>query len=100
MFIRCVRGMSGGSLPLGSSTTFFSRSDRMAKTTKPVKFLDGWSESLWVSLAVKAVRIGWPAGLEAAAARLSKSKMKEVLTVQVFEDIFPAVSELLAGLDE
>lgn len=68
--------------------------------TKEIKFVDGWSESCWVSLAVKALRLGWPVGLEEAAKRLGKNRMKQTLLVQVFEDIFPAPQELSAILDE
>jgi hypothetical protein len=31
---------------------------------------EGYTESAWVSLAVKSIRIGWPAGLEKAASML------------------------------
>lgn len=53
-----------------------------------------FSRSVWKSLAVKSLRLGWPAGLERAQAELSLSEMQSLLTVGVFEDVFPAVSEL------
>ena len=67
---------------------------------KQVRYVDGFSESLWVSLAVKSVRLGWPAGLEAAARRLSRSRIKETLTVQVFEDVYPSEDEVAQVLAE
>ena len=66
-----------------------------------VVFVDGFSESLWVSLAVKAVRIGWPAGLVEAQKRLGKTRVKDVLVTQVFEDIYPeSDSDADSGYDE
>jgi len=50
---------------------------------------------LWKSMVVKAVRIGWPDGLEAAARFLSKSEMSRLILVQYFEDILPHPDELL-----
>jgi hypothetical protein len=64
------------------------------KRRPPLKIIDGYSESLWKSLVVKSLRIGWPAGLRAAAERLTPSTMKDLLLCGVFEDIFPAESEL------
>lgn len=52
------------------------------------------SDHLWRSVVVKAVRIGWPAALEAAARHLSKSEMKRVILIQYFEDIFPHPDEV------
>jgi hypothetical protein len=72
----------------------------MPGAKKPVKFIDNWSESSWVSLVVKALRLGWPAGIEAARLRLAPSRVRDTLIVQVFEDIFPAVEELPAVLAE
>ena len=56
--------------------------------------IDGFSKSAWKSLAVKALRIGWVDGLKRSEAALGKSDLKLVLTCGVFEDIFPAVTEL------
>ena len=61
---------------------------------KPIRFIDGWSESSWKSLTVKAIRIGWPEGLRQAAQRLSRSSMKSLLLTQIFEDIYPTEEEL------
>lgn len=67
------------------------------KTKKPPTFIDGYSESLWKSLAVKSLRMGWPAGLQAAAIRLPKSVIAAQLWVGLFEDVFPAVDEIAAA---
>lgn len=64
------------------------------------KFLDGYSESLWKSLVVKSLRLGWPDGLRRAAGVLSDRTMKGLLICSVFEDIFPAKSELADVLGE
>lgn len=56
--------------------------------------IDGWSESLWKSLAVKSLRMGWPAGLEAAERALNPSTLRTLLTCGVFEDTFPATGEI------
>ncbi len=71
----------------------------MRKSRQTV-FHDGLSESLWKSLAVKSLRLGWLAGLEAAASKLSKSTMQAMLICSVFEDIFPPVAELRTVLGE
>ncbi len=52
------------------------------------------SESLWKSLAVKSLRMGWPAGIKAAAGRLNPSTMKSLLTCGVFEDVFPTTEDV------
>jgi hypothetical protein len=67
---------------------------------RPIKFVDGFSESLWKSLVVKALRIGWVAGIEAAAQRLAPSTIQATLLCGIFEDVFPAVSELTDALAE
>lgn len=59
----------------------------------------GWSKSLWKSLAVKSLRMGWPAGLREALRRLNRSTMKSLLTCGVYEDVFPARSQIEAVLD-
>jgi hypothetical protein len=72
----------------------------MATSKKPVKFIEQWSESVWISLVVKALRLGWPAGIREGARHLSPSRVRDALIVQVFEDIFPAVDELNTCLFE
>lgn len=67
---------------------------------RPVKMIDGYSESLWKSVVVKSLRIGWPAGLEEASRRLSKSTMKSLLICGLFEDVFPPEEELKEAMDE
>src|SRR5262249_56880639 len=47
---------------------------RRSDVAKEVKYVDGFSEGMWTSLAVKAVRLGWAAGLEGAVERLGESK--------------------------
>jgi hypothetical protein len=64
------------------------------KRHKPIHFIEDWSESAWKSAVVKSLRLGWPAGLEAAASRLSPSTVQQLLVCGVFEDIFPAKAEL------
>jgi hypothetical protein len=71
-----------------------------AKGRKPIRFVDGWSEGAWASLAVKSLRIGWPEGIRQAASRLSPSTMKSLLVCGLFEDTFPAPSELQDCLGE
>ena len=66
----------------------------------PVKMIDGYSESLWKSVVVKSLRIGWPAGLEEAARRLNKSTMKSLLMCGLFEDVFPPEEELQEAIGE
>lgn len=61
--------------------------------------IDGWSKSLWKSLAVKSLRMGWPAGLEAAERALNPSTLRSLLTCGVFEDTFPATGEIDAVLE-
>lgn len=59
-----------------------------------MNLLQPFSKSLWKSLTVKSLRIGWPIGLEQARKHLSKSDFKGQLMVGIFEDVFPAESEL------
>lgn len=66
----------------------------------PVKMIDGYSESLWKSVVVKSLRIGWPAGLEEASRRLNKSTMKSLLICGLFEDVFPPAEELQEAIGE
>lgn len=53
-----------------------------------------WSPSVWTSLCVKSLRMGWPVGIEVASCYLSMSKIKSTLMCGVFEDIFPSVDDL------
>ena len=55
-----------------------------------------WTESVWKSLAVKALRIGWPTGLRMARRNLSRSTMRSLMTCGVFEDVFPTESDMPA----
>lgn len=59
----------------------------MAK--KEVKYKEGYTDSTWKSLAIKAVRVGWPQGIKKARDVLGKSKIRGVLIGQLFEDTFP-----------
>lgn len=61
--------------------------------------IDGWSESLWKSLAVKSLRMGWPAGLERAERALNPSAIRTQLTCGIFEDTFPATDDVDAVLE-
>jgi hypothetical protein len=70
------------------------------KKQQELRLVDGWSEGLWVSLPVKAVRIGWPVGIAEAARHLPPSRVRDTLIVQLFEDVFPAASELAAPIAE
>jgi len=67
---------------------------------RQVKMIEGYSESLWKSVVVKSLRIGWPAGLEEASHRLSKSTMKSLLICGLFEDVFPPEEELQEAMGE
>ena len=40
---------------------------------KPVKFIEGFSESAWKSLVVKSLRMGWPGGLAVYPAHYASS---------------------------
>lgn len=67
---------------------------------KAPRMIDGYSESLWKSVVVKSLRIGWPEGLREASRRLNKSTMKSLLICGLFEDIFPPEEELQEAMDE
>jgi hypothetical protein len=67
---------------------------------RPLTFVAGYSESLWKSLVVKSLRIGWPIGLEEAANHLPESSMEALLICGLFEDVFPPQSELADCLAE
>lgn len=64
------------------------------------RLLDGFSRSLWTSLAVKALRIGWPAGLREAQKRLAPSAFKSTLICGVFEDVLPAPADFAEVVGE
>ena len=66
----------------------------------PLKLIDGYSESVWKSLVVKSLRIGWPTGIEEAAKRLSSATVYALLVCGIFEDIFPPQTELSDCLAE
>lgn len=70
------------------------RRTKTARTPKPQRILEGFSESAWKSLAVKSLRMGWPAGIAMARGILGKSAVSTLLTCGVFEDIFPAEADL------
>jgi hypothetical protein len=73
-------------------------------TPKPIRFVDGFSESAWKSLVVKSLRIGWPQGLTAASERLNKSTVKALLHAGLFEDVFPSgftgISEAVTYIEQ
>lgn len=64
---------------------------------KQFKYIEGWSESVWKSLVVKALRIGWVEGLQKAHQVMGKSAMRQLLVAGLFEDVYPAG---FAELDE
>lgn len=59
----------------------------MAKKT--VNYIDGFTESVWKSLVIKSIRIGWVAGLKEAHNHLSNSKIESLLVAGLFEDVWP-----------
>ncbi len=61
---------------------------------------EGWSEAAWKSVAVKSLRLGWPAGLARAERALTASGMKPLLICGLFEDVFPPPRELPRALAE
>jgi len=65
------------------------------KTIKTIKYVDGFSESVWKSLVVKSLRIGWVQGIEESAKRLPPSVVKDLLIAGIFEDLFPGSWEEL-----
>ena len=56
-------------------------------------------KSIWKSVLVKSIRLGWVAGCAKAAGELSRSDMVSIAHGQIFEDLFP-LREDLAGLVE
>ncbi len=61
----------------------------------------GFSRSLWKSLAVKSIRMGWPEGFRRAMEMLrSTVNWRDVLLAQVFEDIWPSSDQLPEVLEE
>lgn len=73
------------------------------RVKKPTKYIEGYSESAWKSLAIKSLRVGWATGLTEASQRLSKSTMRTMLIGGLFEDVFPAdwkeLNECLREID-
>lgn len=67
---------------------------------RPLTLIDGYSESIWKSLVVKSLRIGWPTGLDEAAKRLPPATVDALLVCGIFEDIFPSQTELSDCLSE
>lgn len=67
---------------------------------KSLTLIDGYSESIWKSLVVKSLRIGWPTGIDEAAKRLTPATVDALLVCGVFEDIFPPQTELRDCLSE
>jgi hypothetical protein len=62
--------------------------------------VNGCSESIWKSLLVKSLRVGWPHGIEEAAKRLATSTVESLLICGLFEDLFPPQSDLEDCLTE
>lgn len=71
----------------------------MAKEKRPIKYIEGYSESLWKSLVVKSIRMGWINGLVEAEKRLPKSTIQRFLISGIFEDLWPHPSEIWAAID-
>ncbi|MFW6145451.1 MAG: hypothetical protein ACOC4Y_01500 [bacterium] len=67
----------------------------MAK--KNLNLKEGYTESVWKSLIIKSIRIGWPQGIEKGREILGKTKVTDILKASIFEDIFPVGFE---GVDE
>jgi hypothetical protein len=61
---------------------------------------DGWSQSVWVSLAVKSLRFGWVNGLHEAEKRLGRSGTRYQLLAGILEDVTPPPAEVSACLFE
>jgi hypothetical protein len=55
-----------------------------------LKFINGFSQSAWKSLAIKSLRIGWVNGIMESAKNLSKSELETLLISGLFEDVFPS----------
>ncbi len=67
----------------------------MAKERKPVEYIDGVSRGLWASVLIKSIRLGWPEGCRQAEARVGRKYASYAAIVQIFEDIYPAASEII-----
>jgi len=65
----------------------------MTKADAPT---DGWSRSLWVSTAVKGLRVGWPAAYYRAREALVGSRInwRSLRLAAVFEDLWPSEDQL------
>src|SRR5215471_7613719 len=60
----------------------------------------GHSASLWLSTAVKSIRLGWPAGYRRAREVMGRSvRWTDLLYAQVFEDLWPSREQLPAVLE-
>lgn len=59
-----------------------------------VDTINGYTKSIWKSLVIKSLRIGWVTGLQKAREVLSKSEMNSLLIGGIFEDIFPDRKDL------
>jgi hypothetical protein len=64
------------------------------RSHRKTQYIDGISEGLWKSCAIKAIRVGWLPGVEAASKRLTQAVMRNVALVQLFEDTLPAVQDI------
>ena len=72
----------------------------MRRPRNPSVMIDGLSLSCWKSLVVKALRVGWSPGIEAAAARIPPATMRDLLFVGIYEDVWPSLKELPDVVDE
>ncbi|OFW47586.1 MAG: hypothetical protein A2163_00770 [Actinobacteria bacterium RBG_13_35_12] len=73
----------------------------MARPLDKNKVKNGYSESVWKSLAVKSLRIGWIEGLMEATRSLCPSIIKTLLIGGLFEDVFPiGITDLNDCLNE
>jgi len=63
------------------------------KKRKEIEYINGASKSLWISVLVKSIRLGWPEGCRQAAMRLGDKISQYTALVQIFEDIYPSQEE-------
>lgn len=71
----------------------------MDRKRSPPKFIDGLSESLWKSVLVKSIRLGWPEGCRQAEMRLGRATSTSIALTQIFEDIKPAKEEIAEAIN-
>ncbi|MGH2635748.1 MAG: hypothetical protein ACRDHU_06360 [Actinomycetota bacterium] len=71
------------------------------KSRRPPELIEGFSRSLWVSLAVKSIRFGWPAGFAKAmdVLRFPDRMRRDLILAGTFEDLWPSRDQLPAILD-